>query len=87
MNELNFETTNATEKFENYEREELKPVFDTRASFYKKAYVIKYDKNILLLQSYDTIVAHIENGKYIDYGKYSQTTSRHQKEFKKQFSY
>ena len=66
------------------EIEELQPRYDSRKSFYKKAFIIKYD-NIIFLKSYDTIVAYVENGKYFDYGKFSQTTSRHQKEFRKQF--
>ena len=87
--ELNFETDQADWEYRNYPKEELQARYDSRASFYKKAYVIIYDEDeeILLLQSYNTIVAHIHKGKYVSYGKYSQTTSRHQKEFEKQFSY
>lgn len=85
--ELNFETGQADLEYRNYPKEELMARYDSRASFYGKAYVIEYDKDTLLLQSYNTIVAHIYKGKYVSYGKYSQTTSRHQKEFEKQFSY
>ena len=65
--------------------------YDTRASFYGKAKTIS--KNIsggsmLSLYSYDTMVAYIqfyENKIIYNYcGKYSQTTTRHQKEFFKQ---
>lgn len=72
--------------YSNYPKEELTPRFDSRKSFYKKAYVIEYDNNILLLQSYNTIVAYVENGKYYSLGKWSQTTSRHQHEFELQFA-
>ena len=86
---LSFETSNANWDYADYPKEELQAKYDSRASFYGKAYVIRYDEDeeILLLQSYNTIVAHIHKGKYVSYGKYSQTTSRHQKEFEKQFSY
>lgn len=72
---------------ENGIKEELQAKFDSRASFYKKAYVISY-KNKYYLLSYDTIVAEVEKdgNNYKEYGKYSQTTSRHQKEFKKQYA-
>ena len=54
--------------------------YDSRASFYKKAKIIKYN-GALYLQSYSTIVAKIENGKAIVNGWYSQTTARHINEF------
>ena len=85
--ELNFETNYASYYYGDFKKEELQAKYDGRKSFYKKAFVIRYDKNTLLLQSYNTIVAHIYKGKYTSYGKYSQTTSRHQKEFEKQFTY
>lgn len=87
MKELNFETNNANEIYKDYEREELQCRYDTRASFYRKAYVIYYNKDTLLLQSYNTIVAHIYKGKFVNYGKFSRTTTRHQEEFERQFSY
>lgn len=61
--------------------------YDSRASFYGKAKVVQ-DKDTLKLYSYDTLVATVEKSKegfvchYL--GKYSQTTTRHQKEFFKQ---
>lgn len=87
MNELNFETNQANYYYRDYEKEELKALYDSRKSFYKKAYIIYLDANTILLQSYNTIVAHIKNGKFTTYGKYSNTTSRHQREFERQFAY
>lgn len=71
---------------------ELESRYDTRQSFYGKAQVKEYyvNKNITIkeLYSYGTLVAEIKEykkeTKYIYYGKYSQTTTRHQKEFFKQ---
>ena len=72
---------------------ELDCRYDTRASFYGKAKVEVKEDNICknyLLYSYGTLVAiytedKITNLKRYDYlGKYSQTTTRHQKEFFKQ---
>lgn len=71
----------------------LEPRYDSRASFYGKAHVqiieddLNYDE---LLYSYDTLVAiyskdKIGNKEIFTYcGKYSQTTTRHQKEFFRQ---
>lgn len=67
--------------------------YDARKSFYNKAKVVKYeDENILHkeLLSYGTLVAKYVKYKTIrvevfkHFGKYSQTTTRHQKEFFKQ---
>lgn len=69
--------------------------FDSRQSFYGKAIVEikttkgKHGETILKnLYSYGTLVAKIEEKEdkkvYIYLGKYSQTTTRHQKEFFKQ---
>ena len=70
---------------------ELDCRYDSRKSFYGKAVVsIKEmdDWREIELHSYNTLVAKIidtnKNTKYIYYGKYSQTTTRHQKEFFKQ---
>lgn len=60
--------------------EYLQARYDSRASFYKKAKVLKYN-GALYLQSYYTIVAKIENGNAIVNGWYSQTTARHINEF------
>lgn len=70
---------------------ELIPQYDARASFYGKAQIKETkNKNIYDLQlfSYDALVArYIKIGNiktYFYFGKYSQTTTRHQKEFFKQ---
>ena len=57
--------------------------FDARYSFYKKAKVIEFEGD-LYLQSYNTIVAKIANGKAEVYGWFSQTTARHINEFLQQ---
>ena len=64
---------------------ELVPRYDTRKSFYGKARVIDHENGTIELQSYDTIVSRCVNGKVEELGKWSQTTTRHQKEFRKQF--
>lgn len=69
--------------------------FDSRASFYGKAKIrvnTGWSENVehLELLSYNTLVANYvdykeEHKKVYEYlGKYSQTTTRHQKEFFKQ---
>jgi hypothetical protein len=72
---------------------ELDCRYDTRASFYGKAQVLEQEIGTtgfseIILYSYGTMVAKIIEGKdskkYIYYGKYSCTTTRHQKEFFKQ---
>lgn len=60
--------------------EYLQARYDSRADFYKKAKIISYN-GATYLQSYNTIVAKIENGKAIVNGWYSQTTARHINEF------
>ena len=65
---------------------ELKPLNDTRKSFYNKARV-KQEDNKLILISYATEVLQIENKKAFlnpDYTTISNTTLRHIKEFLKQ---
>lgn len=59
---------------------ELKPVIDSRKSFYKKAYTITENGTIKLL-SYDTEVAEIKNDKAKIFDTYSPTTLRHIKDF------
>ena len=72
---------------------ELTCQYDSRASFYGKAKVEEIQEPgqyIQRLYSYDTHVASIvwdfKKGTrtYMYFGKYSQTTTRHQKEFFKQ---
>jgi hypothetical protein len=62
---------------------ELQVQYDPRKSFYGKAKV-RGDGGRVVLESYGTDVASIENGKAIVNGTYSQTTLRHIKEFLKQ---
>ena len=74
---------------------ELKPIHDTRSSFYKKATVFKVenddDAKIYFLKSYDSVVAcvidnyfYLNNNIRIDL-LFSNTTLRHIKEFYRQF--
>lgn len=65
---------------------ELCPVYDSRKSFYGKAHIIILDDGTIQLQSYNTIVGEIKNNIYNQlWGGKSNTTTRHIKEFKKQF--
>ena len=64
---------------------ELVPRYDMRKSFYGKARVVDHENGTIELQSYDTIVSRCVNGKVEELGKWSATTTRHQKEFRKQF--
>ena len=64
---------------------ELNNIYDSRKSFYGKAHVIDHENGVVELQSYDTIVSRCVNGVVEHLGKWSQTTSRHQREFEKQF--
>ena len=64
---------------------ELSPRYDARKSFYGKAHVIDHENGTIELQSHDTIVSRCVNGKVEELGKWSATTTRHQKEFRKQF--
>ena len=60
----------------------LSPKHDSSKSFYGKAQVKV--GNGVTLKSYDTEVAKIVNGKAIVKGLYSQTTTKHIKDFLKQ---
>ena len=66
---------------------ELNARYDSRKSFYGKAQVIDYGNGYMELKSYDTIVSRVKDGKVEYLGKWSATTSRHQREFERQFSY
>lgn len=66
---------------------ELNPLYDCRKSFYGKAHVIDHENGVIELQSYNTIVSRCVNGNVQELGKWSSTTTRHQKEFRKQFEY
>ncbi len=65
---------------------EMAARYDPRKSFYGKAHIIELDNGVIQLQSYNTIVGEIKDGRYYQLwdGK-SQTTTRHIKEFKRQF--
>ena len=71
------------------EDEELSAEFSTRKSFYGKAHVLTLKNGVKLLKSYNTIVAiaYDDNGKinFAINGKYSGTTTSHQREFIHQF--
>ena len=64
---------------------ELSPRYDARKSFYGKAHVIDYENGTFELQSYSTIVSRCVDGKVEELGKWSSTTTRHQREFRRQF--
>lgn len=65
---------------------ELDCRYDARKSFYGKARVVDYENGKKELYSYGTLVSVCKNGKVEHLGKWSQTTSRHQREFEKQFA-
>lgn len=65
---------------------ELSARYDRRKSFYGKANVIDHENGTLELKSYNTIVSRCVNGKVEHLGTWSQTTTRHQREFERQFS-
>lgn len=69
---------------------ELMSKYSTRKSFYHKATIIEddpRDPNSILLKSYESIVAKVDqDGHFTTGGFYSTTTSSHQKEFAKQFA-
>ena len=58
----------------------LEAIYDNSKSFYGKAKV-ELDGNQIILYSYETLVAFIENDVAYITGHYSQTTMRHIKEF------
>lgn len=58
----------------------LVPHLDSRRSFYRKA-LVRYEGDTIVLRSYDTDVAKIENGELKIKGFYSPTTLRHIKDF------
>lgn len=66
---------------------ELTARFDVRKSFYGKAHIIDHENGVVELQSYNTIVSRCVNGVVEHLGRWSQTTSRHQREFEKQFAH
>lgn len=67
---------------------ELDCRFDSRKSFYGKAHITEYPNGRKVLTSYTTQVAEITaDRKPIVYGIWSNTTTRHQKEFLKQHGF
>ena len=64
----------------------LQALNDSKKSFYGKA-KIRYENGKIILRSYQTDVAFIEGGKPKVKGTYSQTTTRHIKEFLKQHGF
>lgn len=76
---------------ENLEKIYLEPVIDKRKSFYKKAKILIDEKGNKFLQSYDSIIAEVVNGKVkINTDVYlwnSQTSLRHLKDFLYQLGY
>jgi uncharacterized protein YgbK (DUF1537 family) len=61
----------------------LQAIYDGRKSFGGKA-KIRTENGKTILKSYQTDVAYIKNGKAKISGSYSQTTTRHIKEFLRQ---
>lgn len=64
---------------------DLEARFDSRKSFYGKATVHEFDDGHVELRSYGTLVSQYKDGIVEHFGKWSQTTSRHQLEFERQF--
>lgn len=76
---------------ENLETIFLEPVIDRKKSFYKKAKILIDGKGNKYLQSYDSIIVEVKNGKVkINTDIYlwdSQTSLRHLKDFLYQLGY
>ena len=81
------EVLEESEKVDEDTEEYLEPRYNGRKSFYKKAKVVTKDNGDEELYSYGTHVGGVRSGKPYSKGKFSQTTSRHQKEFFKQRGY
>lgn len=67
-----------------YYKYDLQARYDARQSFYGKAQVYEMDNGAKVLKSYSTLVAVIEKGNLFLRGRYSQTTTRHIREFMSQ---
>lgn len=66
---------------------ELEAIYDGRKSFYKKAKYYTTDRGTKVLISYNTEVAAITDyGQLVINGFYSATTTRHIREFARQFN-
>lgn len=64
----------------------LEARYDSRKSFYNKARVRDYGNGYYELVSYTTVVSTCKDGVVTHLGKWSPTTSRHQREFERQFA-
>ena len=69
-----------------YAEYDLCPVFENVRSYYGKARIREYGFRQYELYSYGTLVSVCQSGHVEHLGKWSRTTSRHQKEFERQFS-
>lgn len=67
-------------------KKELEARFDSRKSFYKKAWIKYADNGDIILQSYSTDIAVLHSNGEFEFGKYSYTSNRHLYEFMKQFN-
>lgn len=65
---------------------DLEPVYSNVKSFYGKARIIRENEVIKLL-SYNTVIAEIKDNKVHINGFYSQTSTRHLKEFLQQYGF
>ncbi|MFR7544831.1 MAG: hypothetical protein ACLUWN_02665 [Clostridia bacterium] len=65
---------------------DLKPVYSNVKSFYGKARIIR-ENGVIKLLSYDTVIAEIKDNKVHINGFYSQTSTRHLKEFLQQYGF
>ena len=69
-------------------KKELKPIYSSQKSFYKKAYVKCYHGDVAILYSYETPVCAItykDNKIHRLWGGYSRTTMNHVNEFIAQY--
>jgi hypothetical protein len=66
-------------------KEELEARYDSRKSFYKKAWIKYADNGDIILQSYSTDIAVLHSNGEFEFEKYSYTSNRHLYEFMKQF--
>ena len=65
---------------------DLEPVYSNVKSFYGKARIIRENEVIKLL-SYNTVIAEIKDNKVHINGFYSQTSTRHLREFLQQYGF
>ena len=65
---------------------DLKPVYSNVKSFYGKARIIR-ENGVIKLLSYNTVIAEIKDNKVHINGFYSQTSTRHLKEFLQQYGF